>query len=168
MLHSTLVACSLYLLTGCISSQWQDLVQVVLAHPKVRFSPSDWFRLIVREIQGHKNCVVLDCHLLIFWLNPILKCSTWQGIYVRLIVRVILNSLLQIDIFMDAIFGAVHVSIMFLQIKLSEQHSDVCLHPHEQVVNFICQQCEASLQFLQSLCQQKVFRERLLRNKVSS
>ncbi|ESR57437.1 hypothetical protein CICLE_v10018730mg [Citrus x clementina] len=104
MLHSTLVACSLYLLTGCISSQWQDLVQVVLAHPKI-------------------------------------------------------------DIFMDATFGAVHVSIMFLQIKLSEQHSDVCLHPHEQVVNFICQQCEASLQFLQSLCQQKVFRERLLRNK---
>ncbi|KAH9730129.1 Nodulin homeobox [Citrus sinensis] len=84
--------------------QWQDLVQVVLAHPKI-------------------------------------------------------------DIFMDATFGAVHVSIMFLQIKLSEQHSDVCLHPHEQVVNFICQQCEASLQFLQSLCQQKVFRERLLRNK---
>lgn len=165
-LHSTLVACSLYLLTGCISSQWQDLVQVVLAHPKVQFSCSDWVRLIVREIQ-RENCVVLDCHL-IYWLNSIFKCFTWQSIYVRLIVRVILNSLLQIDIFMDATFGAVHVSIMFLQIKLSEQHSDVCIHPNEQVVHYICQQCEASLQFLQSLCQQKAFRERLLRNKVSS
>ncbi|KAJ4727569.1 nodulin homeobox-like [Melia azedarach] len=107
LMHSTLVACSLYLLTGCISSQWQDLVQVLLAHPKV-------------------------------------------------------------DIFMDAAFGAVHVIIMFLQIKLSVQHTDFCIQPSptdEQVVNYICQQCEASLQFLQSLCQQKIFRERLLRNK---
>ncbi|XP_044503187.1 nodulin homeobox isoform X2 [Mangifera indica] len=98
LMHSTLVACSLYLLTGCISTQWQDLVQVLLAHPKV-------------------------------------------------------------DIFMDAAFGAVHVIVMFLQIKLSDQLTD------EQVVNYICQQCEASLQFLQSLCQQKSFREHLLRNK---
>lgn len=34
--HSSLVACSLYLLTGCISSQWQDLVHVLIAHPKVQ------------------------------------------------------------------------------------------------------------------------------------
>ncbi|KAJ6343593.1 hypothetical protein OIU76_005352 [Salix suchowensis] len=73
LVHSALVASSLHLLSGCISSQWQDLVQVLLAHPKV-------------------------------------------------------------DIFMDAAFGAVHVAIRFLQI-------------------------------LQSLCQQKMFRERLLRNK---
>ncbi|XP_031250869.1 nodulin homeobox isoform X2 [Pistacia vera] len=98
LMQSTLVACSLCLLTGCLSSQWQDLVQVLLAHPKV-------------------------------------------------------------DIFMDAAFGAVHVIVMFLQMKLSDQLTD------EQVVNYICQQCEASLQFLQSLCQQKNFRERLLRNK---
>ncbi|XP_022156265.1 nodulin homeobox isoform X2 [Momordica charantia] len=32
--YSSLVACSLYLLTGCISSQWQDLVHVLIAHPK--------------------------------------------------------------------------------------------------------------------------------------
>jgi hypothetical protein len=37
----------------------------------------------------------------------------------------------------------------------------------ERVVFYLCQQCEASLQFLQSLCQQKSFKERLLRNKVS-
>jgi hypothetical protein len=37
----------------------------------------------------------------------------------------------------------------------------------ERVVYFLCQQCEASLQFLQSLCQQKLFKEHLLKNKVS-
>ncbi|MCL7041640.1 hypothetical protein MKW94_018393, partial [Papaver nudicaule] len=35
LLHSTLVACSFHLLTGYISTQWQDLVPVLLAHPKV-------------------------------------------------------------------------------------------------------------------------------------
>lgn len=75
---------------------------------------------------------------------------------------VIVNFMPQVDIFMDAAFGAVHVIVMFLQIKLSDQLTD------EQVVNYICQQCEASLQFLQSLCQQKSFREHLLRNKVSN
>ncbi|OWM87555.1 hypothetical protein CDL15_Pgr022667 [Punica granatum] len=34
LLHSVLVACSLHLLTGFISSQWPDLVHVLLAHPK--------------------------------------------------------------------------------------------------------------------------------------
>lgn len=35
LVHSTLVACNLYLLTGFISPQWQDTVHVLLAHPKV-------------------------------------------------------------------------------------------------------------------------------------
>ncbi|KAE8726871.1 hypothetical protein F3Y22_tig00005974pilonHSYRG00308 [Hibiscus syriacus] len=35
VLHSSLVACSLYLLIGCISSQWQDLALVMITHPKV-------------------------------------------------------------------------------------------------------------------------------------
>ncbi|KAH9325572.1 hypothetical protein KI387_005750, partial [Taxus chinensis] len=33
--HATLVACSLHLLTAFVSPQWQDVVQVLLAHPKV-------------------------------------------------------------------------------------------------------------------------------------
>ncbi|KAF4357594.1 hypothetical protein F8388_007130, partial [Cannabis sativa] len=107
LMHSALVACSLHLLTGFISSQWQDLVHVLLAHPKV-------------------------------------------------------------DIFMDAAFGAVCAAIKFLESKLSSQNTLSCTTSSltsEQVVNYLCQQCEASLQFLQSLCQQKLFRERLLRNK---
>ncbi|KAL5561592.1 hypothetical protein UlMin_031339 [Ulmus minor] len=97
ILHSALVACSLHLLTGCISSQWQDLALVLLAHPKV-------------------------------------------------------------DIFMDAAFGAVCAAVKSLHLKLLG-------YTAEETVNYLCQQCEASLQFLHSLCQQKLFRERLLRNK---
>ncbi|XP_057985605.1 nodulin homeobox-like [Hevea brasiliensis] len=107
LLHSALVACTLYLLPGCISSHWQDLVQVLLAHPKV-------------------------------------------------------------DIFMDSAFRAVHIAISFLQVKLSAQCADFNMRSSltaEQIVNYLCQQCEASIQFLQSLCQQKLFRERLIRNK---
>ncbi|XP_030947565.1 uncharacterized protein LOC115971690 isoform X2 [Quercus lobata] len=35
LMHSAMVACSLYLLTGCICSQWPDLAHVLLAHPKM-------------------------------------------------------------------------------------------------------------------------------------
>ncbi|XP_059625773.1 nodulin homeobox isoform X2 [Cornus florida] len=106
LLHSALVACSLYLLTGCISSQWQDLAHVLIAHPKV-------------------------------------------------------------DIFMDAAFAAVLVDIKFLQMKLSVQSTDFYIKSNttEETLNHLFQQCEASLQFLQSLCQQKLFRERLVKNK---
>ncbi|XWS51727.1 hypothetical protein CRYUN_Cryun11dG0008200 [Craigia yunnanensis] len=107
LLYSALVACSLYLLTGCISAQWQDLALVIVAHPKV-------------------------------------------------------------DMFMDVACRAVHLIVRFLQNNLSAQHTDICAKSSpdaESVINYLCQQCEASLQFLQLLCQQKPFRERLLRNK---
>ncbi|GAV79057.1 hypothetical protein CFOL_v3_22522 [Cephalotus follicularis] len=107
LLHSALVACSLYSLTGFIASQWQDLVQILLAHPKV-------------------------------------------------------------DLFMDVAFGAVNVTVQFLHTHLAAQHTKTHLKSSvtaEQMVNYLCHQCEASLQFLQSLCQQKMFRERLLKNK---
>ncbi|PKI74649.1 nodulin homeobox [Punica granatum] len=107
LLHSVLVACSLHLLTGFISSQWPDLVHVLLAHPKI-------------------------------------------------------------DIFMDVAFRAVCVVCRSLSIKLSGQHTGFCVPSDlttEQIIKYLCQQCEASLQFLHSLCQHKTFRERLLRNK---
>ncbi|CAL5427907.1 unnamed protein product [Camellia sinensis] len=97
LLHSALVACSLYLLTGCISSQWQELALVLVSHS-------------------------------------------------------------QVDVFMDTAFAALRLDIKFLHIKLSGQCT-------EGTLNYLCQQCEASLQFLQSLCQQKLFRERLVKNK---
>ncbi|XP_052211563.1 nodulin homeobox isoform X2 [Diospyros lotus] len=107
LLHSTLVACSLYLLTGCIASQWQDTASVLVAHRKV-------------------------------------------------------------DIFMDAAFAALRVDIKFLQYKMTGQCTDMEINSGsiaEGTLDYLCQQCEASLQFLQSLCQQKSFRERLVKNK---
>nr|KYP58577.1 hypothetical protein KK1_013991 [Cajanus cajan] len=38
LMHSTLVACNLHLLTGFLSTQWQDIVHVLLAHPKTCLS----------------------------------------------------------------------------------------------------------------------------------
>ncbi|XP_076883692.1 nodulin homeobox-like [Bidens hawaiensis] len=98
LLHSALLTCSLYLLTAFVSSQWNELAQVLLAHPKV-------------------------------------------------------------DIFVFGAFSAVHRHIQFLQVRLTGMQSDLT------EVNRLCQHCEASLQFLQSLCQQRFFRERLVKNK---
>ncbi|KAL2332099.1 hypothetical protein Fmac_019680 [Flemingia macrophylla] len=107
LMHSTLVACNLHLLTGFLSTQWQDIVHVLLAHPKV-------------------------------------------------------------DTFIDAAFGSVRVAVRFLENMLVAYHEDISVDSNlsmEQIVYYLCQQCEASLQFLQSLCQQKLFKERLLKNK---
>jgi hypothetical protein len=40
------------------------------------------------------------------------------------------------------------------------------VHWSVRLAHFICQQCEASLQFLLLLCQQKLFGDRILKNKV--
>ncbi|CAK7348222.1 unnamed protein product [Dovyalis caffra] len=144
LVHSALVASSLHLLSGCISSQWQDLVQVLLAHPKV-FKMLEMLPSHLQQCRGDCGC-----------------CGSSREIEEPEEMEPP-----AVDIFMDAAFGAVHVAIGFLQVQLSDEHTS--LHAKsptaEQIVNYICQQCEASLQILQSLCQQKMFRERLLKNK---
>lgn len=107
--HAALVACSFHLLTAFVSPQWQDLVNVLLAHPKV-------------------------------------------------------------DIFMDAAFDAVRKDIMFFQLKLHTLNTKVLTNKTtfdaaERMAYLTLQNCEASLQALQSLCLQKSFREHLLKNK---
>lgn len=72
---------------------------------------------------------------------------------------------------MDVAFDAVHADIRLLCVKLSGLDKDILcksssLPAAETTANFLCQQCEVSLQFLLSLCQQKLFRDRLLKNKV--
>jgi hypothetical protein len=70
---------------------------------------------------------------------------------------------------MDAAFRSVRVVVRCLEITLIACYKDFSMESNlssEQVVYFLCQQCEASLQFIQSLCQQKLFKERLLNNKV--
>lgn len=104
LLHSALLACSLYLLTAFISSQWHELSQVLLAHP-----------MVDRPVFGA--------------------------------------------------FVALHRDIQFVQVRLSAQYTDTGMQSNLAEVNRLCQHCEASLQFLQSLCQQRLFRERLVKNK---
>jgi len=72
---------------------------------------------------------------------------------------------------MDAAFGSVRMVVSFLENTLVAYQEDVSVESNltaGQIVYYLCQQCEASLQFLQSLCQQKLFKERLLKNKVSN
>ncbi|KAF7019820.1 hypothetical protein CFC21_032954 [Triticum aestivum] len=105
-IHSSLVAGSLHLMTSYFSSQWHELVHILLAHPKV-------------------------------------------------------------DIFMDAAFDSLHEDMRLLSVRLSTLGTKAFpVGPFDsQLTYFICQQCEASLQFLLSLCQQKLFRDRILKNK---
>lgn len=67
----------------------------------------------------------------------------------------------------------VRVDVKFLHIILSSLNTDILngKFTHvtaERKANSICQHCEASLQFIVSLYQQKMFRDRVLLNKVCS
>lgn len=77
----------------------------------------------------------------------------------------------QVDIFMDAVFSAVGIDVKYLQTKLSAEQGETSANTTptaEETLNHLCQQCDSSLQFLQSLCQQKLFRECIVKNKVCS
>lgn len=104
LLPSALLASSFYLLPTCISSQWDDLTNVLLAHPKV-------------------------------------------------------------DVFTSIAFPAVRVVINSLQVKLSAQLTDTPLVSNDDELHRLCLHSEASVHFIHSLCQQKLFRERLVENK---
>ncbi|KAL1542680.1 nodulin homeobox-like isoform X1 [Salvia divinorum] len=83
-------------------------------------------------------------------------------------VAQVLTAYYKVDIFMEAAFSAVCVDVKFLQTKLSAQHNDSsgsASPTAEETLNHLCQQCDSSLQFLQSLCQQKLFRECVVKNK---
>lgn len=83
-------------------------------------------------------------------------------------VAQVLTSYYKVDVFMEATFTAVHKDVKFLQSRLSAEHVESSANTSptaEETLNHLCQQCDSSLQFLQSLCQQKLFRERLVKNK---
>ncbi|XP_044971167.1 nodulin homeobox isoform X3 [Hordeum vulgare subsp. vulgare] len=73
----------------------------------------------------------------------------------------------KVDIFMDVAFDSLHEDTRLLSVRLSTLGTKAFpVGPFDsQLTYFICQQCEASLQFLLSLCQQKLFRDRILKNK---
>ncbi|CAA0828151.1 Unknown protein [Striga hermonthica] len=84
-------------------------------------------------------------------------------------VAQVLAAYYKVDIFMDSTFSAVCIDVKYLQTKLSieqtESTAGVTPPTAEETLNHLCQQCDSSLQFLQSLCQQKSFRERIVKNK---
>ncbi|KAH6813999.1 hypothetical protein C2S51_023017 [Perilla frutescens var. frutescens] len=83
-------------------------------------------------------------------------------------VAQVLTACYKVDIFMEAAFAAVCIDVKFLQTKLSAQQDDSTANTSptaEETLNHLCQQCDSSLQFLQSLCQQKLFRECVVKNK---
>jgi hypothetical protein len=74
----------------------------------------------------------------------------------------------QVDIFMDVAFDSLHEDVRLLSFRLSSMSfGSIPIGSLEcRLAHFICQQCEASLQFLLLLCQQKLFGDRILKNKV--
>ncbi|KAJ0243232.1 Nodulin homeobox [Hirschfeldia incana] len=107
LVEATMVASTLHLLHGFISPEFQDIVFVLLAHPKV-------------------------------------------------------------DLFIETAFGALHNVVRSLTAKLLYHRSDQPRRFGENPLggaNFHCQQAEAALQFLHSLCQEKQFSERVAKNK---
>ncbi|XP_038981275.1 nodulin homeobox-like isoform X2 [Phoenix dactylifera] len=76
----------------------------------------------------------------------------------------------QVDMYIDSAFDAVHEDIKILHSEFSELNNEVLcnkssLPAAERTAHYICQQTEASLQFLLFLCQQKVIRDRVLKHK---
>ncbi|KAH1219076.1 Nodulin homeobox [Glycine max] len=58
LMHSTLVACNLHLLTAFISTQWQDIVHVLLAHPKVNIFMDAAFGSVRMVVSFLENTLV--------------------------------------------------------------------------------------------------------------
>ncbi|XP_078170468.1 sequence-specific DNA binding transcription factor ATNDX isoform X2 [Carex rostrata] len=109
IIRTTLGACVLHLLSSSLTSQWNELAVVLLAHPKV-------------------------------------------------------------ERFVESAFGSLHENTRLFRQKLTELSSEIVADQSKlpdamKVSHFLSQQCEASLQFLLSLCQQKLFRDRVLKNK---
>uniref|UniRef100_A0A0E0DN08 Uncharacterized protein n=1 Tax=Oryza meridionalis TaxID=40149 RepID=A0A0E0DN08_9ORYZ len=80
----------------------------------------------------------------------------------------ILSHWKKVDIFMDVAFDSLHDDVRSLSHRLSTLSTNTFpVGPFDsRLTHFICQQCEASLQFLLLLCQQKLFRDRILKNKL--
>ncbi|XP_010914376.1 nodulin homeobox isoform X2 [Elaeis guineensis] len=107
----------------------------------------------------HPVLVACSLHLLTGYFS-----SQWHELVL------ILNAHPKVDICIDAAFAAVHEDIKILHSELSELNNEVLcnkssLPAAERTAHYICQQTEASLQFLLSLCQQKMIRDRVLKHK---
>ncbi|KAL2535344.1 sequence-specific DNA binding [Forsythia ovata] len=137
-----------------VSEQLIDLVfylLIVLASDRQEHQvPNDMILL-------HSALVACSLKLLTVIISP-----QWQE------VAQVLTAYYKIDVFMEAAFTAVCKDIKFLQTKLSAERAEPSRNispTNEETLNHLCQQCESSLKFLHSLCQQKLLRERIVKNK---
>uniref|UniRef100_A0A0D9ZV45 Nodulin homeobox n=1 Tax=Oryza glumipatula TaxID=40148 RepID=A0A0D9ZV45_9ORYZ len=80
----------------------------------------------------------------------------------------ILSHWKKVDIFMDVAFDSLHDDVRSLSHRLSTLSTNTFpVGPFDsRLTHFICQQCEASLQFLLLLCQQKLFRDQCLKGSI--
>ena len=67
---------------------------------------------------------------------------------------------------MDAAFYAVRINVEVLRVKMSGGSPNSLGSVAEESIEHLCVQCEVSLTFLHLLCQQKNFRDRLVKHKV--
>lgn len=67
---------------------------------------------------------------------------------------------------MDAAFSVVRTDIEVLCVEMQINSTDSLSPTAEESIKHLCVQCEASLKFLHSLCQQNNFRDCLLKHKV--
>ncbi|KAG6387313.1 hypothetical protein SASPL_152500 [Salvia splendens] len=74
-----------------------------------------------------------------------------------------LTAYYKVYIFKEAAFAAVCVDVKYLQTNDSSRSASPTT---EETLNHLWQQCDSSLQFLQPLCQQKLFRECIVNNQV--
>ncbi|KAI5065048.1 hypothetical protein GOP47_0019743 [Adiantum capillus-veneris] len=107
----------------------------------------------------HAALVACSLHLL-----PAFVAGEWSDLVPVLLVHP------KVDIFMDAAFDAVRRDIGLLQTKLRALNSKlmsnrVSSNVAESMAEVIAQQCEASVQVLQSLCQPQAFRDKVLNHK---
>ncbi|XP_074346081.1 nodulin homeobox-like isoform X1 [Apium graveolens] len=67
--------------------------------------------------------------------------------------------------FMEAAFAVVHTDIEVLRVEMQSNSTGSLRPTAEESIKHLCVQCEASLKFLHSLCQQNNFRDCLLKHK---
>lgn len=101
-----------------------------------------------------------SCKFLIYSPEGKVKVSPVNSVIVCT-GAVLKTSCLQADNFMEAVFIAVYVDLELLQKIVSDQvgGSPEMTHHH-------CQQCEASLQCIYTLCRQKPLEDYLVKHKV--
>ncbi|XP_041995987.1 uncharacterized protein LOC121746129 isoform X2 [Salvia splendens] len=78
-------------------------------------------------------------------------------------VAQVLTAYYKVYIFKEAAFVAVCVDVKYLQTNDSSRSASPTT---EETLNHLWQHCDSSLQFLQPMCQQKLFRECIVNNQV--